>query len=86
MSALFAQAKLYIYGAIAGLIAILYGWGKYQSSKKEEAQEEAKVNKTKAESLDKRIEAHETRKEVEQSNVNSDVDAIDDGLRDYYRD
>ena len=30
---MFTQMKLYIYGAVAGLIAILFGWGKYQSSK-----------------------------------------------------
>lgn len=83
---LFAQFKLYIYGSVAGLIALLYGWGKYQSSQKESAQAEARLNKTKAESLDKRIEAHELREEVKQSNANIERDELDTKLHNYYRD
>ena len=46
---MFAQMKLYIYGAVAGLIAILFGWGKYQSSKASRLESENdKLTATKA--------------------------------------
>ncbi len=83
---MFTQLKLYIISAVTGLFALLGIYAKYQSSQKDKYKKEADIQKDIAETIDKRIEAHENREEVEQDNANKPVDTIDDELQQYYRD
>lgn len=86
LSAFFAKAKLYIYGAVGIFVAGLYVALKITTAQKEKYKAEAKLNESKAKSADKRIEAHEKREEVEQDNANASDDDVNSKLRDYYRD
>jgi len=83
---MFSQLKIYIVGAVAGAFSLLGLYAKYQSSRKEHYKKESEVQKDIADTVEKRVEAHENRDEIEQDNASkSDVD-IDDGLQQYYRD
>ena len=83
---MFAQLKLYIIGAVVGAFGLLGLYAKYQSSRKEHYKKESEVQKDIADTIEKRVEAHEKREYIEQSNANKPVDVIDDGLQPYYRD
>ena len=81
-----SQLKLYIIGAVAGAFSLLGLYAKYQSNRKEYYKKESEIQKDIADTIEKRVEAHENREEIEQDNASKlDVD-IDDGLQQYYRD
>ena len=81
-----SSIRVYFYGALAALFAGLIACIKVLSMQKDKYKAESELNKSKSDSADKRIEAHELREEIEQSNANIDSDDIDAKLHDYYRD
>ena len=81
-----SQIKIYIIGAIAGLFSLLGLYAKYQSNQKDKYKKESETQKDIASTIEKRVEAHEKREEVQESNADESVDTIDDKLHDYYRD
>ncbi|MCK5126816.1 MAG: hypothetical protein KAR42_11220 [candidate division Zixibacteria bacterium] len=83
---MFSQIELYLAGAVVAAFSLLGIYAKYQKGAKEDAEAESRVQKDIAETVNKRVEAHEKREEIEQDNVNKPVADIDDRLHDYYRD
>ena len=83
---MFSQIKLYIYGFVAAAFGLLVVYAQYMAGQKNKYKAESKLNKQKADSADKRIEAHELREDTEQENVNIGESDIDTKLHDYYRD
>lgn len=83
---MFTQIKIYIYSAIAAAFAGIVLYAKFQSSRKEHYKAESNLNKEKAESLDKRVEVYEKRKEIEQVVASTSDADVDVGLQQYYRD
>lgn len=81
-----SQLKLYIIGAVAGAFSLLGLYAKYQSNRKEHYKKESEVQKDIADTIEKRVEAHEKREEIEQDNASKPASNIDDGLQQYYRD
>lgn len=83
---MFAQLKIYVIGVVVGAFGLLGLYAKYQTAQKEKYKRESKIQKDIAETIEKRVKAHEKREEIEQTTANIVKSVVDDRLQQYYRD